>query len=42
MLGAFLGSKLTIRKGAKLIRVMMLAVLALLLLKMLYDLVFTG
>jgi len=42
MLGAFLGSKLTIRKGGKLIRGMMFAVLALLLLKILYDLVFPG
>lgn len=40
MLGAFFGSRLTIRKGGGLIRVMMLAVLLLLLLKILYDLVF--
>ena len=40
MLGAFLGSRLTIKKGGKLIRGMMFAVLALLLLKILYDLVF--
>ncbi|MBE0601383.1 MAG: TSUP family transporter [Firmicutes bacterium] len=39
MLGAFLGSKLTIKKGSKLIRAVMLVVLALLLLKILYDLV---
>lgn len=40
MLGAFLGSKLTIRKGAKFIRGMMLAVLVLLLLKILIDILF--
>ncbi len=40
MLGAYFGSKLTIRKGGKLIRGMMLAVLVLLLLKILYDIVF--
>ncbi len=40
MLGAFLGSKLTIRKGGKLIRGVMLTVLALLLLKILYDILF--
>jgi uncharacterized membrane protein YfcA len=40
MLGAYLGSKLTIRRGGKFIRGMMLAVLVLLLLKILYDVVF--
>lgn len=40
MLGAFFGSKLTIQKGGKLIRGMMLCVLGLLLLKILYDVVF--
>lgn len=40
MLGAFLGSKLTIKKGGGLIRGVMLAVLALLLVKILYDVVF--
>ena len=42
MLGAYFGSKLTIQKGAKLIRVMMLVVLSLLLLKILYDILFPG
>ncbi|HPJ03052.1 MAG TPA: TSUP family transporter [Candidatus Limiplasma sp.] len=40
MFGAFLGSKLTIRKGSKFIRVVMLVVLALLLFKILYDILF--
>ena len=40
MLGAYMGSKLTIRKGAKFIRLMMLAVMALLLGKILYDILF--
>ncbi len=37
MLGAFVGSKLTIRKGSTVVRVMMLVVLGLLLAKMLWD-----
>ncbi len=40
MLGAYLGSKLTIRKGGRFIRGMMLFVLALLLLKILFDILF--
>ncbi|MBN1776797.1 MAG: TSUP family transporter [Clostridiales bacterium] len=40
MLGAFLGSKLTIKKGGRLIQGMMLLVLAGLLVKILYDIVF--
>ena len=39
MVGAFLGSRLTIQKGSKLIRVMMLVVLGLLLVKILLDIV---
>ena len=39
MLGAALGSKLTIRKGGKLVRAMMMAALGLLLAKMLVDMV---
>lgn len=39
MLGAFVGSRLTIRKGGKVIRVMMLIVLFLLLAKMLVDMI---
>jgi uncharacterized membrane protein YfcA len=40
MVGAYFGSRMTIRKGGKLIRGMMIAVLALLLLKILADIVF--
>lgn len=40
MLGAFLGSRLTIKKGAGIIRVMMLAALSLMLLKILVDILF--
>lgn len=39
MLGAFVGSRFTIRKGGKVIRVMMLIVLLLLLAKMLLDMI---
>lgn len=39
MLGAFLGSKLTIKKGGKVVRGMMLMVLGLLLAKMLVDMI---
>ena len=40
MVGAHIGSRLTIRRGSKLIRLMMLVVLGLLLIKILLDLVF--
>ena len=39
MVGAFFGSKLTIRKGSKVVRGMMLVVLAMLLAKMLIDMI---
>jgi len=40
MVGAYIGSRLTIRKGSRLIRWMMLVVLGLLLIKILIDIVF--